>query len=129
MSILPDSEVLRGSTAARDCAPVLLDVLGDAERAWLERLVPAHEDVMPVLRARQQMSGPADVWTYPSGVSASFRVVRIGRTTFDVEGVLTDDAGRAVARSTSVLALVSTPSHEATPIPGWLDNMLQGEMR
>ena len=108
-----------------DCTPMLFAAMADDSSVWLRRIFTATPGLTPVLIACQQMAGHVDIVEPPVDFTSEFHVVRLGDTTFDLEVHLLGVDGRILARSTSVISVVSSSSGQSTPIPPWLSRTLR----
>ena len=108
-----------------DCIPMFLDRLASGAGKWLEDMFPPDSELLPVLLARQEMAGHVNFLTPPDLLNSEYRVVRVGETTFDLQGQLVDLSGRTVARSTTVFAVTNRMTTRTSEIPPWLARTLK----
>lgn len=125
MTVLIAHKDAQPPSASSDYTPILFDRLSSDGGEWLARVFPSNSDLIPVVMARQQMAGHVDLFRPLDLLSSTFRIVRIGSTTFDLEGSLVDQAGRTVARSTTVFAVANRLTSRTSEIPVWLMRTLK----
>ncbi len=129
MTTFLGSDRLDSSTPIQDCTPSLFAALADDREVWLRRIFASNEQLTPVLIACQQMACDIDVLNPPREVATEFRVVRIGDTTFDVEGRLYGTEERVLARATSVISVTDPTTAESVQIAPWLERTLQRKIQ